>query len=42
MLWSGAVSAVGVSVFAKKKFSFGVLVVLPAFLIGAVLSGISR
>ncbi|HYR69667.1 MAG TPA: YIP1 family protein [Candidatus Dormibacteraeota bacterium] len=42
MLWSFAVSSVGVSVFAKKSFSFGVLVVLPAFLIGAVLSGISR
>jgi hypothetical protein len=42
MLWSCAVSAVGVAVFAKKKFSFGVLVVLPAFLIGAILAGISR
>ena len=42
MLWSCAVSAVGVSVFAKKSFSFGVLVVLPAFLIGAVLAGFSR
>src|SRR5881396_2967954 len=29
MLWPTAVSAVGVSVFAKKSFGFGVLVVLP-------------
>jgi hypothetical protein len=42
MLWSTAVSAVGVSVFAKKTFGFGVLVVLPAFLIGALLSGMQR
>ncbi len=42
MLWPTAVSAVGVAVFAKKSFSFGVLVVLPAFLIGATLSAVSR
>jgi hypothetical protein len=42
MLWPTAVSAVGVSVFAKKSFGFGVQVVLPAFLIGALLSGLQR
>jgi|SRR6267142_5630784 len=42
MLWPTAVSAVGVAVFAKKSFGFGVLVVLPAFLVGAILSGMSR
>jgi len=42
LLWPAAVSAVGVSVFAKKSFGFGVLVVLPAFLVGALLSGLQR
>jgi hypothetical protein len=42
MLWPTAVSAVGVSVFAKKSFGFGVLVVLPVFLIGALLSGLQQ
>ena len=42
MLWPTAVSAVGVAVLAKKSFSFGVLVVLPALLIGATLSAVSR
>lgn len=42
MLWPTAVAAVGVAVFAKKSFSFGVLVALPALVIGALLSGMSR
>lgn len=42
MLWPTAVSAVGVSVLAKKSFGFGVLVVLPAFIVAALLSGTQR
>jgi len=42
LLWPTAVSALGVSVFSKKSFGFGVLVVLPAFVIGAILSGMNR
>ena len=42
LLWPTAVAALGVSVFTKKSFGFGVLVVLPAFIIGAILSGTQR
>jgi hypothetical protein len=39
LLWPTAVSALGISIFAKKGFGFGVLVVLPGFLLGALLAG---
>jgi hypothetical protein len=42
MLWPTAVAAVGVSVFAGKKFNFGAVVVLPAFLASCLLSGTQR
>jgi hypothetical protein len=37
LLWSAAVAAIGVSVFARKKFGFGVAAVLPGFVIGALI-----
>lgn len=42
LLWSTAITALAVSVFAKKGFGFGVIAVLPGFLIGAVLQGMGR
>jgi len=39
ILWATAVSAIGVSVFAKKSFGFGVMAVLPGFLLMALMSG---
>ena len=39
-LWATVVSAIGVSVFARKKFGFGVLTVLPGFLFGTLLQAI--
>lgn len=39
VLWPAAISALGVAVFAKKGFGFGVLAVLPGFLLGVLLSG---
>ena len=38
ILWSTAVVALGISVYARKKYMFGVLTVLPMFLLGLVLS----
>jgi hypothetical protein len=38
-LWALGVTALGVSVFAKKGFGFGILALLPAALLGAVLAG---
>jgi len=40
VLWAAAIQALGVSVFAKKGFGFGVLCALPGFVIAAVLSGL--
>ncbi len=40
VLWAAAIQALGVSVFARKGFGFGVLCVLPALLLAAVLSGL--
>jgi hypothetical protein len=39
LLWATAISALGVSVFARKPFGFGVLTVLPGFLLSIALSG---
>ncbi len=39
ILWSTLIGALGVSVFAKKDLKFGVLAVLPAFLILVAMSG---
>ena len=39
VLWSTAVVALGVAVYARKGFTFGVLTVLPAFLVSILLSG---
>jgi hypothetical protein len=38
ILWSTAVVALGISVYARKKFTFGLIAVLPMFLIGLILS----
>ncbi len=38
-LWAIAISALGVSVFAKKGFGFGVLAVLPGFVLTMLLAG---
>ncbi len=40
LLWAAAIQALGVSVFAKKGFGFGVLCALPGFVLVAILSGI--
>jgi hypothetical protein len=40
LLWATAISALGVSVFARKSFGFGVLTVLPGFLLSVILSGL--
>ncbi len=42
LLWVAAIQALGVSVFAKKGFGFGVLCALPWFVIGALLGGIQQ
>jgi len=39
ILWSVLVSAIGVSAYARKKLSFGIIAVLPGFLINVLLSG---
>jgi hypothetical protein len=39
-LWATAVSAIGVSVFARKGFGFGVATVLPGFLAGVILQAL--
>jgi len=39
-LWATAVSAIGVSVFARKGFGFGAITVLPGFLLGVILQAI--
>ncbi len=39
-LWSNAIMALGVSVFAKKGFGFGVLCALPWFVLEAFLGGL--
>ena len=38
MLWSTAVLAIGVSVYARKGIGFGILTVLPGFLIALAAS----
>lgn len=38
-LWPAAISALGISIFAKKSFGFGVMAVLPAFLLISLLFG---
>jgi len=38
LIWSTLVAAIGASVFAAKGLRFGILVVLPGFLIGVLLS----
>lgn len=38
-LWTVAISALGVSVFAKKGYGFGALVVLPGFILSMFLAG---
>lgn len=38
-LWGVAITALGVSVFAKKGFGFGVLAVLPGFILSMFLAG---
>ncbi|HET9940189.1 MAG TPA: YIP1 family protein [Candidatus Eisenbacteria bacterium] len=40
ILWSTAVVAIGISVYARKKFSFGLLAVLPMFAVGLILSAL--
>lgn len=40
VLWAAAIQALGVSVFAKKGFGFGVLCALPGLVIAAILSGL--
>lgn len=42
LLWVAAIHALGVSVFARKGFGFGVLCALPWFVIGALLGGIQQ
>jgi hypothetical protein len=39
VLWSVLVSAIGVSAYARKKLGFGILAVLPGFLVNVLLSG---
>jgi hypothetical protein len=39
MLWSVAITALGVSVFAKKGFGFGVLTILPGLVLSMLLAG---
>jgi hypothetical protein len=39
LLWGTAVMALAVSVYARKGFGFGVLSVLPGYLIGSILQG---
>ncbi len=39
VLWPAAISALGVAVFAKKGFSFGVLAILPSLILSILLSG---
>jgi hypothetical protein len=39
ILWSVAITALGVSVFARKGFGFGVLAVLPGFVLSILLAG---
>jgi Yip1-like protein len=41
-LWAAAISALGVSIFAKKSFGFGILCVLPGFLLGVVLRSLGQ
>jgi hypothetical protein len=38
-LWSVAIEALGVSVFARKGFGFGALAAIPGLLVGAALAG---
>ena len=40
VLWSTAIVALGIAVYARKGFRFGVLTVLPGFLLSVVLAGI--
>ncbi|MGE5175680.1 MAG: Yip1 family protein [Hyphomicrobiales bacterium] len=39
LLWATAVTALAVSVYARKGFGFGILTVLPGFVIGSILQG---
>lgn len=38
ILWSTAIVALGIAVYARKKYSFGLVAVLPMFVIGLILS----
>jgi hypothetical protein len=40
LLWSAAVTALGVAVYARKGFGFGVIAALPGFVAGLLMSGI--
>ncbi|HEX5030229.1 MAG TPA: YIP1 family protein [Candidatus Eisenbacteria bacterium] len=40
ILWSTAIVALGISVYARKKVSFGLLAVLPMFLVALILSAL--
>lgn len=39
LLWASAVTALGIAVYAKKGFGFGVLASLPSFIVSLLLSG---
>ena len=39
LLWSTAIIVIGVSVYAQKGIRFGIITVLPGFLLGVLLSG---
>jgi len=42
LLWSAGIEALGVSIFARKGFGFGVLAVLPGFILLVLLSSIQQ
>jgi len=42
LLWATAIEALGVSVMARKSFGFGVLAVLPGFLLLVSLSAFQQ
>jgi hypothetical protein len=39
LLWSTAIIVIGVSVYARRGIRFGIITVLPGFLLGVVMSG---
>ena len=38
ILWSTGIVALGIAVYARKKIAFGILAVLPMFVLGLILS----